>query len=455
MSREKTNPKNYTRSGYGNIHDIIYFYSKSENFKWLKPYAERDEAKIALDFPQIDESGRRYKTAPLHAPGIRHGESGKPWHRLTPPPGNHWRYVHATLDDLNSQGRIEWSSTGNPREKIYADESSGLFLQDIWLGVKDKKEEYPTAKNPEVLERIIRTSSGEGDLVLDSFCGSGTTAAVAEKLNRRWIACDLGRFAIHTTRKRLLGIAGVKPFCVQNLGKYERQQWQAAEFGEQAAARVAAYRRFILDLYHAQPLNGYTWLHGVKGGRMVHVGAVDSPVSPADITQIAIEFRKAMGTGKDAPTTNGVDVLGWDFAFEMNEVAQQQAARANLNVRFLKIPREVLEKKAVDQGDIKFFELAALAVKTQVNKHTLTLSLSDFVIPPDDVPEEVRRAISHWSQWIDYWAVDWEYKGDTFHNEWQTYRTRKEKQLALQTTHTYDAPGAYPVVVKVIDILGN
>jgi adenine-specific DNA-methyltransferase len=280
---------------------------------------------------------------------------------------------------------------------------------------------------------------------------------VAEKLNRRWIACDLGRFAIHTTRKRLLGIPGVRPFVVQNLGKYERQAWQVAEFGgdENAAAVVRQYRHFILDLYHARPVDGYTWLHGLKEGRMVHVGPVDSPIAPNDVKQIAIEFRKAVGTGQDAPSQAAVDVLGWDFAFELNEVARQQAAEANINMRFLRIPREVLEQKAVEQGDIRFFELAALSVDVQEQGREVTLQLTDFVIPPDDVPEDVQRAISHWSQWIDYWAVDWDNQGDTFHNMWQAYRTRQDKSLKLHTTHRYDQPGAYTIMVKVIDILGN
>ena len=329
---------------------------------------------------------------------------------------------------------------------------------------------------------------------MDCFCGSGTTAEVAEKLKRRWIACDLGRFAIHTTRKRLLSIPGVRPFVVQNLGKYERQLWAGAEFGDEplpprgggsagaageggasrhapstalggpppprsgggsAAERQRAYIEFVLKLAQATPLHGYTWLHGVKAGRMVHVGAVDAPVSVGDVTQIAVEFRRAVGTGKDAPTTNGVDVLGWDFAFELNEVAKQQAAAANIQMRFLRIPRDVMDKRAVEQGDIRFFELSALSVDVKANKRNVFLKLTDFIIPPDDVPEEARKAVKHWSQWIDYWAVDWDNKGDTFHNEWQTYRTRKDKSLVLETAHSYVDPGEYTVVVKVIDILGN
>ena len=291
--------------------------------------------------------------------------------------------------------------------------------------------------------------------MLDCFCGSGTTAAVAEKLGRRWITCDLGRFAIHTARKRLLGIEGVKPFAVQNLGKYERQKWQEVEFGEHAETRQNTYRAFLLDLYRARPLSGYIWLHGVKAGRMVHVGTVDSPVSVGDVSNIAAEFRRAMGSGEDAPTGNGVDVLGWDFAFEVNEVARQQATLANIAMRFIRIPREVLEKKAVEQGDIRFFELAALSVDVQQSGKSVTLSLQDFVIPVDDVPQDVQKAITHWEQWIDYWAVDWDNKGDTFHNQWQAYRTRKEKGLQKQVANRYDAPGTYRIVVKVIDILGN
>ena len=240
--------------------------------------------------------------------------------------------------------------------------------------------------------------------------------------------------------------------------KYERQAWQTAEFGPNAEAITQAYRDFILSLYRARPLTGYVWLHGVKNGHMVHVGGVDAPISVGDVAQIAAEFKRSRGTGKDAPTQNSVDILGWDFAFELNEVSKQQAAQAGVDVRFVRIPREVLEKKAVEQGDIKFFELAALSVDVVQSGKGITLSLKDFIIPLDDVPQEVQAAITHWEQWIDYWAVDWDNKGDTFHNQWQSYRTRKSKTLQRQIVSPpgiYKEPGEYKVVVKVIDILGN
>jgi SAM-dependent methyltransferase len=333
----------------------------------------------------------------------------------------------------------------------------GTYAVDYWNidvinQAAHERVNYPTQKPEALLERIIRASSNEGDLVLDCFCGSGTTAAVAEKLGRRWITCDLGRFAIHTTRKRLLAIPDVRPFVVQNLGKYERQVWQKAEFGENAAVLQRAYRQFILDLYHADALEGYTWLHGIKAGRFVHVGSVDSPVTRADVQQAAAELRRASGTGAKAPA---IDLLGWEFALDMNETVKQEAEASGVDVKFFKIPSEVLEKKAVDQRDIRFFELAALGVETITVKHEVTVKLTDFMVPLDDVPQDVQAAVKQWSDWIDYWAVDWDYQDDTFHNQWQSYRTRRDRTLLLQAAHRYEEPGEYTVLVKVIDILGN
>ena len=194
----------------------------------------------------------------------------------------------------------------DPNERYATEEASeGAVMPDVWpiplpIGANPQKTGYPTQKPELLLERIILASTNPGDLLLDCFAGSGTTAAVAEKLGRRWILGDLGRFAVHTSRKRLLGIPGVKPFVVQNLGKYERQAWQSAEFPsngrdrlEEQRQRESAYRQFILDLYHAKPISGQTWLHGIKSGRMVHVGAVDAPVTIADVKAISREVWKA------------------------------------------------------------------------------------------------------------------------------------------------------------------
>ena len=340
---------------------------------------------------------------------------------------------------------------------------AGMPIEDTWncnpVDVMDsimiksfstEKRGFPTQKNEDLIERVINASSREGDLVLDCFVGSGTTAAVAEKLGRRWIAADMGRFAISTTRKRLLDIPNVKPFYVQNLGRYERQAWQSAELEQD-------YREFILQLYRAEPVAGYQWLHGAKAGRMVHVGAVDSPVALDDVQRVIEEFSDAMGSGAGAPTAATVDILGWDFGLEVDTEARELGQGSGVNVRLLRIPREVMDQKAVASGDIQFFELAALSVGQKVNRRgrSITLTLEDFAMPLDGVPDKVKDAVTHWSQWIDYWAVDWDYRNDTFNNQWQNYRTRQDPTLQRTITHTYDAKGEYIVVVKVIDILGN
>lgn len=456
----------------GIIHDSILLYGKSDKRTWNKVLQPPSKDYIEQFFDQYDEKrGERYARITLTAPGVtKDGESGKPWRGINPSViGRHWAVGgHAEMDRLDEEGRIHWPKNGVPRLKRFESEYEGIALQDIWTDINKIHNQspellnYPTQKPEALLERIVRASSNDGDLVLDCFAGSGTTAAVAEKMNRRWIVCDLGRFAIHTTRKRMLSIPRVKPFAVQNLGKYERQAWQTAEFRtgtgseglEQQRQREAAYRSFILNLYRATPLTGHTWLHGSKSGRMVHVGSVDAPVTIADVKSIAREVWKAIGGGAESRKA-AADILGWEFAFELNETARQVAAESRVDVSFKKIPREVLEKKAVEQGDITFFELGALSVEPKQKGHELALKLTDFVIPVDDIPIDARKAIKHWSQMIDYWAVDWDFKEDTFHNQWQSYRTRKNPEIELSAKHEYAEAGAYRVVVKVIDILGN
>jgi len=452
---KRTNAHGNADYQFGQIHDTLLCYACSRETKLNQLFGQYDKDYIETFFRlQEKVTGRRYASQNLtnynkDRPNLTYTWNG---HKRT------WLFTEDKMRDLDKQGRLIYSSTGYPRLKQYLDESHGVPMGDLWTDLKALKHAgsevlaYPTQKPEALLERIILASSDSGDIVLDCFCGSGTTAAAAEKLNRRWIAADLGRFAIHTTRKRLLSIPNVRPFVVQDLGKYERQAWQVSEFGEDAELR---YRRFILELYRAQPLSGYVWLHGIRGGTFIHVGSVDAPVTVGDVRQIVLEHRRAIGTGADAPTTSRIDLLGWDFAFELNEVAKQQAALANVDFHFVRIPREVLEKRAVEQGDIAFYELAALAVDVRHKERTVTLQLTDFVIPLDDVPEDVQRAVTHWTQWIDYWAVDWDNNDDTFHNQWQTYRTRQDPSLQKEAARSYEEPGCYTVVVKVIDILGN
>jgi len=338
-------------------------------------------------------------------------------------------------------------------------DSLGAPLDDTWdipiiAPVAHERTGFATQKPEALLERIILGSSNEGNIVADFFCGSGTALAVAEKLKRRWIGCDLSRWAIHVTRKRLLEVENCKPFEVLNLGKYERKYWQGVTFGDKKKSdqqlAIYQYLAFILKLYGAEPISGMQHLHGKKGKAVVHVGAVDAPVTIDEINAcldecVAIQQKE-------------LHVLGWEWEMGLYDLMTDAAKGQGVKLVLLNIPREVMEQQAVDKGDIKFFELAYLEVDIKQEKgRKITISLKDFVIPNTElVPEEIRSKIKKWSDYIDYWAIDWDFQNDTFMNGWVTYRTRKDRTLALKSdAHSYEKPGKYTVMVKVVDIFGN
>lgn len=219
ITRKKCNPKNYTRKTYGNVADYILFYSKSDDYVWNRAIECWDDARSTKEYQCVDEQGRRFKKVPVHAPGVRNGETGKAWRGKMPPPGKHWQYTPSKLDEMDAQGDIYWSATGNPRRKIYLEDSSGVPVQDIWMDMRDAHNQnihitgYPTEKNPAMLARIIEASSNPGDLVMDCYVGSGTTIAVAETLKRRWIGVDQSDEAIRTTLHRFeMGTAPMGDF---------------------------------------------------------------------------------------------------------------------------------------------------------------------------------------------------------------------------------------------------
>lgn len=210
ITRKKCNPKNYTRKTFGNVSDFILFYTKSDRYVWHRPYDAWTPENAEDEYPYIDPgNGRRYKKVPIHAPGTRNGATGQPWRGMEPPPGKHWQYLPEKLDEMDARGEIYWSPNGNPRRKIYLDQSAGKPAQDIWLDYKDAHNQnikitgYPTEKNPDLLRRIIEASSDHGDLVLDCFAGSGTTLDVADELDRQWIGIDNSAQAIKAILKRL------------------------------------------------------------------------------------------------------------------------------------------------------------------------------------------------------------------------------------------------------------
>jgi adenine-specific DNA-methyltransferase len=224
ITRIKCNPKNFSRKGYGNFKDMIFFYSKTDRYVWNDPRERMTKADIRRLFPKLDGDGRRYTTTPLHAPGeTKNGPTGRPWKGLKPPTGRHWRYPPDELTRLDEQGLIEWSSAGNPRKKIYAEDvmERGKKRQDIWEFKDPAYPSYPTEKNLDMLKLIIEASSNPGDLVLDCFAGSGTTLVAAEMLARRWIGIDNSAVAIDRAKKRIKAIKGHRAFAIYETSSAE------------------------------------------------------------------------------------------------------------------------------------------------------------------------------------------------------------------------------------------
>ncbi len=439
---------------FGTVHDSILCFSKSERHLWNPQFRPYDESYIKSHYSNVDEHGRRYQLGDLSSPNPRVNLTYV-W-RGHEPPAYGWRYSQETMQRLHDEGRIWYPANqeSRPRLKRMLHDMPGLPLGDVWddlYPVNSQAGErlgYDTQKPEALVERIIRSSSDEGSIVLDCFAGSGTTPAVAERLNRRWVAVDIGRFAVHTTRKRLLDIPSCKPFVVANLGRYERQVWQQATTGEQ----YDAYLDFVVTLYGGKPVDGFTSLHGTVGPRAVHVGAVDAPVSAAEIKD-ALDEAKAAGHV-------GLDVLGWEWELGLHDVIEDEARARGVDLRLRRIPREVMDPRAVASGEVTFHELAYVKVATTVRKRAVTVTLEDFVLPtPELVPATVRDKVTGWADYVDYWAVDFTFRSDgetdTFRNQWQSYRTRASRALELDAHHDYDDAGPHTVLVKVVDIFGN
>lgn len=209
ITRKKCSTKNYTKNTFGNISDYIMFYSKTDNYTWNRPYIPWEYERMIEQYPCVDEkTGRRYKKVPVHAPGIRNGETGMAWKGKLPPTGKHWQYTPAKLDELDAAGEIYWSSTGNPRRKVFCDPLKGVPIQDIWLDYRDsinqsqKTTGYPTEKNMNMLKMIVTASSNPGDIVLDCFAGSGTTLGAAFENGRYWIGADNSEESLKAVLKR-------------------------------------------------------------------------------------------------------------------------------------------------------------------------------------------------------------------------------------------------------------
>jgi adenine-specific DNA-methyltransferase len=361
-------------------------------------------------------------------------------------------------------------------------EGKGYPIEDTWncsdldvlnsiqiMSFSGEKVGFDTQKNEDLLKRIISASSNEGDIVADFFCGSGTTGAVAEKLGRRWIMADLSKFAIQVTRKRLLNINNSKsffentlygllarPFEILNIGNYELEYFND---------RPENYLEFILRLYNAEKIKGFNYLHGKKGSRVVHVGSLNAPVSMEEIKDTLKECVKNNITK--------LDVLGWEWSYEVNELAKEQAEKQGIDLKLIQIPsiNEIksslvgfdlkllkMPDQIIDKAILKnvhFNEVSYLEIEKKVENSTVSIKITDFQITQQEMLDEIKDSIKGYSDLIDYWAIDWEYEGDTFHNQWQSYRTKKEPKLATEAKHTYTSKGKHLVMVKVVDIFGN
>ena len=395
---------------------------------------------------------------------------------------------------------------------------------------------YPTQKPELLLERIILASSNPGDLVADFFCGSGTTAAVAEKLGRKWIATDLGKFGIHTTRKRLIQVQrelkkdgkDFRAFEVLNLGRYERQAYlnvssrlSGKKKTEALAAKEKDFRDLILRAYKAQPAENDSFFHGKANGRLVAIGPINLPVGRLFVEEVITECRKR-GASR-------ADILAFEFEMGLFPAVLAEAKGKGIDLAPKIIPPEVFDRRAVEKGQVRFAEVAYVEAMPRYDKKdklTVSLELTDFsVFYSQGISDELAHGLKpgksevvcdqgtlfkvsksksgivsreeltkEWTDWVDYWAVDFDYESRReiiqvaktmgvdgelpgvvdsasgeflefeerwtgayiFENEWQSFRTRKDRSLELTTApHTYTKPGRYTAAVKVIDIFGN
>ena len=482
---------------YSADHDTIYYFTKSPNYIFNKTYAEYPKEEIEKRFRQKDDRGH-YKDAELAT------------------------YSEQTLARLKVENRLIITSGGKYRYKIYLDEIEGVLVDTIWADISPVNSQaiqdtgYATQKPEALLERIIKASSNEGDLVADFFCGSGTTAAVAEKLGRKWIVADLGKFGIHTTRKRMIGVQrqlkkegkDYRAFEILNLGKYERQHYigvnpnlREAEQQKQLEEKEAAFLDLILRAYRAEKTEGFATFHGKKAGRLVAVGPVNLPVTRLFVEEIILECRKKHITK--------VDILGFEFEMGLFPNVLDEARAKGIDIAPKYIPAEVFDKRAVEKNQVVFHDVAAIEVKPHVKKNCVAVELTDFSVfysqdsiaaAEASLKDKASRIVvekgrivkvskdrsgivsrevltKKWTDWIDYWAVDfnfeskreivrvknedsgeWEerWTGDyIFENEWQSFRTKKDRSLELTSVFHECAPGRRKIAVKVVDIFGN
>jgi DNA modification methylase len=470
-----------------------------------------------------DFISRRYSAEEAKKAGFRQDEDGA-WFK-TAPRGD---YTDQSVARLESENRIYRTRTGGVRIKYFLETQGGQVIErvpagDSWTDIPDAMHlpdaeltGYDTQKPEALVARILKASSKEGDLVADFFGGSGTMAAVAEKLGRKWIVSDLGKFAIHTTRKRMISVQrelkaegkDYRAFEILNLGKYERQHYigvnpnlREAEQQKQLEEKEAAFVDLILRAYRAEKTEGFQTFHGKKAGRLVSVGPVNLPVTRLFVEEVILECRQKHITR--------VDILGFEFEMGLFPNVLDEARAKGIDIAPKYIPAEVFDKRAVERNQVVFHDVAAIEVKPHVKGNSVAMELTDFSVfySQDSIANAeatlkdkgtrivVERGqivkvskdkdgivsretlTQNWTDWIDYWAVDfnfeskreivrvknedsgeWEerWTGDfIFENEWQSFRTKKNRTLELTSVFHEGPQGRRKLAVKVVDIFGN
>ena len=410
-----------------------------------------------------------------------------------------------------------------PSDKDVIVEFKGRPVGDSWYipnlnPISSENCRYPTQKPEELIERIIKTSSNEGDIVADFFCGSGTTAAVSEKLNRKWICSDLGKFSIHTTRKRMIGVQRElkkderdwRAFEILNLGKYQRQHYIYDEKNErdeskkyEKAEKEKAFENLILEAYKATSIDGFRTIHGKKGGDFVSLGPINQPLSRNHVEEVINECV--------INNITSVDILGFEYEMGLFPTIQEEAKSKGLRLSYKQIPMEVFDKRAVSKGEVIFHDVAYIEFKPHFNGNNLSIELTDFAVFYNEdnlgTDESLKNGKSkivvengqivekkkdkngiisetiltkNWHDWIDYWSVDFDYESKpeiikfktedgkveeewtgnyVFENEWQSFRGKyklnKGEKLELKSSQREIAKDKTKVAVKVVDIFGN
>lgn len=517
---KKRNIPNAQSKFFSQVYDSVLFYTKSDSYvfnKIMLPLTTEQEGPYRLS----DAKGR-FRLIMLEARGKQAtaGRKSFEWRGRVA----QWLYSKDRLDNFYNTGYIYGDSASGYSKKQYLDEIEGILVTNIWndkyvsplQGGSIEFQDYPTQKPEKLIERIIKASSNEGDLVADFFCGSGTTLAVAEKLDRKWIGVDLSRFGIHTSRKRMIeiqrglkkGNKNFRAFEILNIGKYERQNFLAVnsdlreeEKVKQSERKEKEFVRLILSAYKAESIESFVNIVGKKRDRLVAVGPINTPISSKQVREIVDECKNKNITK--------IDVLGFDYEMGMDF---SEYKNQGIDIAFKIIPREVFDKKAVEKGQVKFYDIAFIEAKPiiagKTNSKTLVIELTDFSVfynqdDSDEIVEALRPGGSKivvengqvvkiskdkttetiskeiltkkWSDWIDYWAVDFDFAsrkeiikvlennketeiwtGDyIFDNEWQSFRTKKSRNLELVSATKPVEKGVYKVAVKVVDIFGN